>query len=71
MDNYSKKTNIEFRYYYRAESGKLLKRNMHSGNVQMWDIEYQYMGRSFLLQDNEPSNVPDSTWLLYVPEKYQ
>lgn len=71
MGNYSKKTNIEFRYYYREQTGKLLKRNMLTGNVEMWDIDYQYMSRGFMMSDDEPSNVPDSTWMLHVPEKYR
>ena len=70
MKDSSKKTSIEFRYYHRIDTGKLLKRNMMTGNVEMWDIDYQYMSRGFMMTDNEPSDVPDVVWLLNVPEKY-
>ncbi len=70
MSNNLEKKNIEFRYYYRQGTGKLLKRNMMTGNVEMWDIDYQYMSRGFMMSDDEPSDIPDSTWILNVPEKY-
>lgn len=71
MSNNLDETNTEYRYYIRRDTRKLLRRNMYTDNVMMWDIDYQYMSRGFMMPDNEPSNVPDVVWILNVPEKYR